>query len=90
MLNEGEAHPLGNMYGMDANQVLLQKMCVSIRDQQIQRKLDDILDLIHDRMFSKAHDEINELEKRISGDHWELSKIKILLMRKEAQFTKTN
>jgi len=90
MLDNGEIRQLGNLYGMDANQVLLQEMDVSIRNQEVQDKLDDILDLIHDRNFLEAHAEIKELEEKLPTDHWKLNKIKILLMRKEAQFAKNN
>lgn len=90
MLDNGEIRQLGNLYGMDANQVLLQEMDVSIRNQEVQDKLDDILDLIQDRNFLEAHAEIKELEEKLPTDHWKLNKIKILLMRKEAQFAKNN
>ncbi|WP_419784273.1 AAA family ATPase [Maridesulfovibrio sp.] len=90
MLEDGDIRQLGNLYGMDANQVLLQEMGVGIRNQDVQDKLDDVLDLIHDREFPEAHAEIKELEKELPTDHWELNKIKILLMRKEAQFAKNN
>ncbi len=90
MLDDGDIRQLGNLYGMDANQVLLDKMDVVVRNQAVQKSLDDILDLIHDREFSEAHAEIKELEETLPTDHWELNKIKILLMRKEAQFAKNN
>ena len=86
MLDNGEIHKADNLYGMDVNQVLLQEMSVAIRNREVQDALDDILDLIHDRDFSAAHDRILDLEKILPDNNWELNKIKILLLRKEAQF----
>lgn len=90
LLDNGELHQVGNIFGMDANQVLLQEMDVGIRNQEVQDEFDAILDLIQDRDFLSAHDRISHLEDIVPKDNWELNKIKILLMRKEAQFAKNN
>lgn len=88
MLDNGEIRELGNLYGLDANQVLLQEMGVGIRNENVQNALDEILDLIQAREFPSAHERLRNLEEIVSEDHWELNKIRILLLRKEAQCAK--
>ena len=90
MLEDGEIHKVENLYGLDANQVLLQEMGVGIRNQNVQDTMDDILDLINDRNFPEAREQIRLLDEKLPEDNWELNKIKILLMRKEAQFAKNH
>ncbi|NJB66695.1 putative ATP-binding protein involved in virulence [Desulfobaculum xiamenense] len=90
ILNNGEIERVGNLYGMDANQVLLQEMGVEIRNSEIQNKLDDLMDLIQERKFSEAKSITSELEQILPADHWELNKVKILLLRKEAQCAKNS
>ena len=84
-LDNGEVHEVGNLFGMDANQVLVQEMDVEARNQGIQNRLDDILDFIQDNELEKARDRLSSLEQELPEDHWELAKLRVLLARREVR-----
>ncbi len=84
VLDDGELKKVGNLYGLDANQVLLQEMDTDIRNPEVQGRLDDLFDKIQDGEIEDAKVMLAALEEELPLDHWELNKARILILRKEA------
>jgi predicted ATP-binding protein involved in virulence len=83
ILNDGELQEPPSQYGQDANTVLLEVMDTSIRNEEIDRKLNDLLDAIQDANFPKAQQLLAELTAELSANHLELVKAKLLLRKQE-------
>ena len=84
-LNNGELEKLPNLYGMDVNQVLLQDMDADIRNADIQNALDQLRDNLQVGKLDAAKQLLAELESKISFDHLELNKARLLIRRLEMQ-----
>ncbi|MDV6344013.1 AAA family ATPase [Nitrosomonas sp. Is37] len=82
-LNSGELTLVPSQYGQDANSVLLNVMDTHIRNAEIAKKLNDLLDHIQDRRLSEARELLTELGRELPANHIELAKAKLLLRKKE-------
>ena len=83
VLNDSELTLLDNLYGLDANQVLLKIMDTEIRNEEVNKKLTELLNLIQDGELSKAKTALFELEHELSTDDIELAKARLLIKRLE-------
>jgi predicted ATP-binding protein involved in virulence len=83
VLNDSQLTPLENLYGLDANQVLLKVMDTDIRNEDVDKKLAELLELIHQDDLSKAKMALSELEQELSADDLELAKARLLIKRLE-------
>ncbi|NOQ36632.1 MAG: AAA family ATPase [Methylococcaceae bacterium] len=87
-LDDGEVNSAPNLYGMEVNQVLLQGMDAEIINEDVQQKLDDILDSIQEQQFDNARKKLEKLEKILSSDNLELGKVSLLLRKMELLYAK--
>lgn len=83
MLNDGELTKPGNLYGQDANQVLMDVMDTDTRNETVQAALGDILDLIQDGDLQTAQGQLDELTQSVSPNNIELMKARLLLRKME-------
>lgn len=82
-LTNGELQELPSQYGQDANTVLLDVMDTSIRNQEIDSKLNDLLDAIQDSKISQAQELLKQLTAELSANNLELAKARLLLRKQE-------
>jgi predicted ATP-binding protein involved in virulence len=82
-LSNGELQELPSQYGQDANTVLLDVMNTSIRNQEIDTKLNDMLDAIQDSNLDQAQQLLAELTAELPTNHLELIKAKLLIRKQE-------
>jgi predicted ATP-binding protein involved in virulence len=82
-LTNGELQELPSQYGQDANTVLLDVMDTSIRNQDIDIKLNNLLDAIQDSNVPQAQQMLTELTDELPANHIELVKAKLLLRKQE-------
>ena len=90
LINEDDVKPLRPLYGEDANTVLMEIMDTDIRNAEVNEKLNDALDAIHDSNIGEAKRLIQELEEDLPVGNLELSKAKLLLRKKELKIAKDN
>lgn len=90
LIGENDVKQLPPLYGEDANSVLLDIMDTDIRNADINVKLNDLLDAIHDADISQAKTLLAELENELPSSNLELSKARLLLRKKELQVAKNN
>jgi predicted ATP-binding protein involved in virulence len=83
VLNDSQFTLLENLYGLDANQVLLKVMDTDIRNEEVQKKITELLELIHQADLSQAKAALSELEQELSADDLELAKARLLIKRLE-------
>lgn len=88
LIGEDGVKPLPPLYGDDANTVLLEIMDTDIRNAEVNEKLNDALDAIHDSDIAKAKRLIQELDADLPTRNIELSKAKLLLRKKELKIAK--
>ena len=88
LIGEDDVKPLPSLYGDDANTVLLEIMDTDIRNAEVNEKLNDALDAIHDSDIAKAKRLIQELDADLPTRNIELSKAKLLLRKKELKIAK--
>jgi predicted ATP-binding protein involved in virulence len=81
-LENGELIDIPSQYGQDANTVLLEVMNANMRNAQVQKRLNDLLDLIQERKLDMAQSLLIEMEQELPPQNLELAKAKLLL-RKE-------
>lgn len=82
-LSNGELQELPPQYGQDANTVLLDVMDTSIRNQEIDTKLNDMLDAIQNSDLGQAQQLLAELNAELPANHLELIKAKLLIRKQE-------
>ncbi|MDX8377365.1 MAG: AAA family ATPase [Mariprofundales bacterium] len=83
-LDNGEVSELDNLFGLDANEVLLGVMDTDIRNADVQKKLDVLLEcIVESRNIQQAKILLNELEAELSENNLELIKARLLLHRLE-------
>lgn len=87
-LNQGELQELPSQYGQDANTVLLDVMDTSIRNPEIDSKLNDLLDAIQDSKLTQAQELLAQLTTELPDNHIELIKAKLLLRKQELRHAK--
>lgn len=90
LIKENEVQQLPPLYGEDANSVLLEIMDTDIRNAAVNKKLNDLLDAIHDSNISTAKELLDELEKELPDRNLELAKARLLLRKKELKIAKDN
>ncbi|MGO1247838.1 MAG: AAA family ATPase [Oceanisphaera sp.] len=82
-LDNAELSQVPSQYGQDANSVLLEVMGAHIRNIDIGKKLNDLLDLIQDKQLSEAHQLLSELQTELPENNLELTKAHLLLRKQE-------
>jgi predicted ATP-binding protein involved in virulence len=82
-LANGELQELPSQYGQDANTVLLDVMDTSIRNQEVDIRLNDLLDAIQDSNLLQAKQLLAELIAELPANHLELIKARLLLHKQE-------
>ncbi|UAA37736.1 AAA family ATPase [Paraneptunicella aestuarii] len=87
-LEDHEAKPLPSFYGKDANEVLLEAMDTSIRNEKVDELLNDLLDAIQDSDFDRARALLTVLEADLPNDNTEISKARILMRKQELRSEK--
>jgi predicted ATP-binding protein involved in virulence len=91
LLNHPEkATSIPELYGQDANSVLLDIMDTDIRNAEVNVKIGDLLDAIHDSDIETAKERLTELESELPATNLELTKAKLLLRKKELRIAKNN
>lgn len=88
--NPEKATPVPELYGQDANSVLLDIMDTDIRNSEVNEQIGDLLDAIHDSDIDKAKELLTNLESDLPVGNLELAKAKLLLRKKELRIAKDN
>lgn len=83
VLNDGELHEQNGLYGLDANQVLLEVMDTDIRNSDVQKRLNLVLNEIQDGNLEKAKSLFAELSAELPEGHIELAKAALLIRKLE-------
>jgi predicted ATP-binding protein involved in virulence len=87
-LDDGELTKIPSQYGQDANTVLLNVMDTDIRNKTINKRLNDLLDLIQDKDLDQAKVLLGELESELPEQNMELTKARLLLRKQELRLAK--
>ena len=90
LLSNGEIGALPPLYGADVNTVLLEAMDTDVRNPEINEKLNDLLDAIHDADIDAAKKFLEVLETELPSSNMELAKARLLLRKKELEIAKNN
>lgn len=88
LLSDGEIGALPPLYGADVNTVLLEAMDTDVRNPDINDKLNDLLDAIHDGDVNNAKMLMQALGRELPAGNMELAKARLLLRKKELQLAK--
>jgi predicted ATP-binding protein involved in virulence len=88
ILDGGELEPVKDLYGLDANQVLVEVMDTEIRNEEVQAKITVLLNLIQEGNLCEAKVALSQLEKELSAHHLELIKARLLIKRLEVRRAK--
>ena len=83
LIEENELQQLPTLYGEDANSVLLSIMDTDIRNAEVNLRIGDLLDAIHDSKIESAKNILKQLETDLPASNLELAKAKLLLRKKE-------
>ncbi len=83
LLDDGIITPVSSLYGQDANSVLLDVMNTDIRNADINKKLNDLLDAIQDKQLTQARTLLAALEAELPESNIELLKARLLLRKQE-------
>ena len=83
VLNDGELHEHNGLYGLDANQVLLEVMDTDIRNSDVQKRLNNLLERLQDGDLEAAQKLFAELAEELPDGHIELAKAALLLRKLE-------
>ncbi|WP_454565523.1 AAA family ATPase [Pseudomonas sp. AIG] len=83
VLNDGELHEHNGLYGLDANQVLLEVMDTDIRNSDVQKRLNRLLNEVQDGNLEKAKSLFAELSSELPEGHIELAKAALLIRKLE-------
>jgi predicted ATP-binding protein involved in virulence len=82
-LNNAELSQVPSQYGQDANSVLLEVMDTHVRNAEVERQLNDLLDFIQDSQFEQAHRLLAELQSELPENHLDLARAALLLRKQE-------
>ncbi|MEZ9540465.1 AAA family ATPase [Vibrio sp. 10N.286.48.C11] len=88
--NPEKATPVPELYGQDANSVLLDIMDTDVRNAEVNTKIGDLLDAIHDSNIETAKQLLADLQADLPAGNLELSKAKLLLRKKELKIAKNS
>ncbi|AXJ05911.1 ATP-binding protein [Pseudomonas fluorescens] len=83
VLNDGELQEHNGLYGLDANQVLLEVMDTDIRNSDVQKRLNALLERLQDGDLKTAQKLFAELAEELPDGHIELAKAALLLRKLE-------
>jgi len=83
VLDEGVLQERNGLYGLDANQVLLSVMDTDIRNSEVQRRLNRLLEHIQDGNLDEAKTLFSGLSQELSDGHLELAKAALLIRKLE-------
>lgn len=82
-LDNAELSQVPSQYGQDANSVLLEVMDTHVRNAEVNRRLNDLLDLIQNSQFEQAHRLLAELQAELPENHLDLARGALLLRKQE-------
>ncbi len=80
---DGKLQEIPSQYGQDANTVLLDVMNTSIRKEEIDTELNDLLDAIQDSDLDRAQSLLSKLMTELPSNHLELMKASLLLRKQK-------
>ncbi|MCL9802164.1 AAA family ATPase [Pseudomonas sp. AKS31] len=83
VLNDGEIHEHNGLYGLDANQVLLEVMDTDIRNSDVQKRLNQLMECLQDGELKKAKKLFADLSSELPEGHIELAKAALLIRKLE-------
>lgn len=83
VLNDGKLHEHNGLYGLDANQVLLEVMDTDVRNSEVQQRLNRLMERLQDGDLSEAKKLFSELSLELSDGHLELAKAALLIRKLE-------
>ncbi|MPR04977.1 AAA family ATPase [Pseudomonas sp. MAFF 212408] len=83
VLDNGELEERNGLYGLDANQVLLNVMDTDVRNSEVQDRLDRLLELLQDKKLKDAKALFEELSTDLPPGHIELTKAALLIRKLE-------
>jgi predicted ATP-binding protein involved in virulence len=89
-LDNGELTQIQDLYGEDANTVLLSVMNTDIRNAEIDKMLHDLLDAIQNSDFDCAKSMIAKLSNVLPESNIELTKARLMLRKQELRHEKNN
>ena len=82
-LNDGMLEPMDSQFGNDVNDVLLGVMNTDVRNAEVDKTIDDLLNFLNEKKIEEAKSLLGELEKELSENHIEVVKSKLLIKRLE-------
>lgn len=83
VLNNGELQEHNGLYGLDANQVLLEVMDTDVRNSEVQQRLNLLLKHLQDGDLEGAKKMYSELSLELPVGHLELAKAALLIRKLE-------
>lgn len=83
VLDDGEIHEHNGLYGLDANQILLEVMDTDIRNSDVQKRLNRLLKEVQDENLDEAKLLFAELSSELPEGHIELAKAALLIRKLE-------
>ncbi|NUT78777.1 AAA family ATPase [Pseudomonas sp. C1C7] len=83
VLNDGEIQEHNGLYGLDANQVLLEVMDTDIRNSDVQKRLNRLLERLQEGDLDSAKTLFSELSLELPQGHLELAKAALLIRKLE-------
>jgi len=83
VLNDGELQEHNGLYGLDANQVLLEVMDTDVRNSEVQQRLNLLLKHLQDGDLDGAKKLYSELSLELPEGHLELAKAALLIRKLE-------
>ncbi|WP_282386518.1 MULTISPECIES: AAA family ATPase [unclassified Pseudomonas] len=83
VLNDGELQEHNGLYGLDANQILLEVMDTDIRNSDVQKRLNRLLKEVQDGNLDEAKLLFAELSSELPEGHIELTKAALLIRKLE-------
>lgn len=85
-LDDGQVTEVRSQFGEDANSVLLNVMNTSARNEDIEKEINDIFDLIQDATDSEkvlnTQEKIDNLSRKLSHDHLEVIKASLMFQKR--------
>jgi len=88
VMDDGDLREQSELYGLDANQVLLGVMDTDVRNSDVQQHLDDLLDLLHGGKLEDARTLYQRLSAELPEGHIELAKAALLIRKLEVRRAK--
>lgn len=83
VLNDGELQEHNGLYGLDANQVLLEVMNTDVRNSEVQKRLNQLLKHLQDGDLENAKGLFAALSNELPEGHLELAKAALLIRKLE-------